>query len=77
MDVETSTGTSEHLAIGDVERVFEVGTHIVVRLGHAKGRSGLVLATVGKEVTFAEHGSNEQVSLCPQSFRPILTSTFI
>ena len=77
VDVETSTGTSEHLAIGDVERVFEVGSHITVRLGHAKGRSGLVLATVGKEVTFAEQCSNEQVSLCPQNYRPILTSTFI
>ena len=76
VDVEILAGTSEHLAIGDVERVFEVGTHIVVRLGHAKGRSGLVLSTVGKEVTFAEHCSNEQVRIS-LSLSLILFLTFI
>ena len=63
VDVETSAGTTERLALGDVERVLEVGAHIVVRLGHAKGRSGLILATEGKEVTFVDHGSSEQVRL--------------
>ena len=76
VDVEILAGTSEHLAIGDVERVFEVGTHIAVRLGHAKGRSGLVLSTVGKEVTFAEQGSNEQVRVS-LSQNSILFLTFI
>ena len=59
--VQITAGSTVHLSMSDVKRVFGIGAHIVTRLGQARGRSGLILDTHGKEVTFIDRKLNEQV----------------